>query len=1508
MANRLTERNRKNPRNIDFSEASGEGSHDWSVRASPWPWADPHAFKKADLMHAMPWAATDERLRIGEGTTSDLLTHIGKMPIVALQNLDELPGAVWNAFTLPSRAMQGEFEPGPMLPDETTEEYSARAAALKEREIRESTNFAMMVSGAGGEAAPVTTNRLVVAGKAFGREPAEILPSSVLPKGPAPPLMTAAEYGDFVARSGGKKELTGLAVLGGEKRGGLYSALAKEVEKLPGVPEEGLTAAEWIDRIHTPGREEVKVLRDEKGKVAIDPETGKPRTKAYKVEASSPLPGVKPDEYLPLVDRLKEIRDTPGSNQGPISKDDILEMVREGMPKINVITHDLPELTVHADDDGYYRIVTADGEPYEAEEFMTREKAEAALDDLKSGKGKNPLVYDQYVLPNGRRQREHLYQTPLSGRAAGRWHILDSEGYIADDRTFASRAEAAAEMRGLGTAAEMAGGFGGEYSLAQEGAAAGSKPSYVSPHWDAPGEEDVAFHTRTNDRKVAVDGYVVENKSGNKSQLFSTMEEAQAYQKDLPGDVRANTIIVKGRGPVDALHVEEMQADLHQSGRKYGYDTPEEHAKLDAKEEEALQEKGKRQDELNAKLDEAIKFVNDNGLRPASVGKVHRANVGYSLTSARNFAVEMGLTKDVLDRAQALHEGIAKARNAVTAAEKPLEEIKLRRTDLTPDAPFKKTEQWTGIILKHMVQDAVARGKKFITWTTGQIQKDRFALTNHISELRYEPVGEGEYLLRARTANGGRNITLNNGNPVAAHELSQLVGEEVAAKIIKDEGRVPDTMLGSTKQKVLDGLDLSVGGKGMEGYYNDMVPKIAKAIFKKYGVKEIEKAEPVGVRPTVDMAARDAALQKHTQRMTEIKTQYDAEVDRIRKSIPEDEPKSWDSPARQAARDAGEAAWTKRVEDESVAQVEYRRGLAAAMKPVELHMMRITPELEEAAANEGFTLYAGRNRAAMFGLLKPTQEGNKLGFHPDLRVRVPNPRGLPDKPLITQTTTNRNAPAQLDNVDLILAGHPQATDSPMRWSRMMSQAFASDEVPAPPYAFIRDINGAAAGAAAKIRLLTPGQIADADGGFDFSREMRDAYINGELSPTDTGKLFMWSFLSRGVSPYTQESLFIDAFEGADHWIQKAADGDFTKADIPAYKEWAATTSPKGSGQPGSGSMHNLNAFGSTFLLKMGRLGADGISNLQRLHNMLSDPNMTGALIRREFMKFGEGVGIDNKVVSFTMLVAGHHDVMVIDRVQTRQLWDDGRFADRNIYDGEKVNKKVVTGTALANLTYGARGLLVYEAIERGLGEKIHDIYAAAGRPQDASIGRYHWESWVAYSQQEASHGSLGAVLGAVKARQSGSNVPAISAVSAKEGEYGGFAYGARYARDENGSPFFSYTTPVGNTYEFSVPAWRQFLADVKKRKAKVVPKGFKVTESGNAPWFEQSGVNREALDRLAANRADRPGSGALRAPGQNSVARGPAGSGGDWRNDPILHHSGATLTPVDHDPFTGEPK
>jgi hypothetical protein len=480
-------------------------------------------------------------------------------------------------------------------------------------------------------------------------------------------------------------------------------------------------------------------------------------------------------------------------------------------------------------------------------------------------------------------------------------------------------------------------------------------------------------------------------------------------------------------------------------------------------------------------------------------------------------------------------------------------------------------------------------------------------------------------------------------------------------------------------------------------------------------------------------------------------------------------------------------------------------------------------------------------------------EENKMGFWPRLRVKITPNAALPVKPLILTGTTNKNAAKQLENIDGILQQFPDAGQSPEAWAQMLAYAFGSDDVPVPPYAFIQDTNGD--GSFERLSTLTEGQIADATHGFDNAREFRRAYTNNELDVVTTGKLFLWSFLSRGVSPYTQESLFIDAFNGADEWIRKAAQGQFTENDLEAYEKWAKSVAPKGSGQPGAGATHNLNAFGQNFLLKMGAIGPDGRSNLQRLHDMMCDPNQTGKQIRREFATFGEGVGIDNKVVSFTLLVAGFNDVMVLDRVQVRQLWDDGRFSDTNLYDGvTDENNKKIAGSSLNAITEGARGILIYEAIERQLASKIDAMYARLGRPQDASIGRYHWETWVAYSQQEAAHATLDAILLDAKGDDQ-----AISKVSGKQGEYGAYEYGTQYNRDKDGNPWFRYTTPLGGTYDFSVPVFRQFLTEIKKSANKVVPTNFKVTESGNAPWYTRPEVNQQRLEEQAAKWADRGG-------------------------------------------------
>ena len=512
--------------------------------------------------------------------------------------------------------------------------------------------------------------------------------------------------------------------------------------------------------------------------------------------------------------------------------------------------------------------------------------------------------------------------------------------------------------------------------------------------------------------------------------------------------------------------------------------------------------------------------------------------------------------------------------------------------------------------------------------------------------------------------------------------------------------------------------------------------------------------------------------------------------------------------------------------------------------------------------------------------------GNKIGVEQDLRVKIAaQDFEMPDKPLLTLTTDEKNVNRQIDNLDLIFNKFQDPKLTQDSWTRMLGYAFQSDEVPVPPYAAIKALESPE-NLAAPLRKLTQGQIDDASAGFKNAAQFKDLYTSGKADVVTTGKLFLWSFLSRGVSPYVQEGLFMDAISGIEPFLKKAASGKFDKADLDEYLKWASTVAGKGSGQPGSGAIHNLNAFGKNFLTKLAQKNSEGVTGLQKVHEMMASPTMTGPQIRREFAKIGTGVGIDNKVVSFTLLVSGRDDVLVIDRVQLRNLWDDGRFTGKNLWDGRTEKRMVkkkdgreieesakIAGTALSEITYGAKGLLVYEALERAMAQQLKDAYKLVGRETDASLGRYHWETWVAGSQQEASHGTIDAIM-----REAAGVKEPFKGVTAKQGEYGMYDYGVKYGVDDSG-PYFIYDTSKGDQYRFTVPEYRDMLAAIKDPNSGIVPKNFKISASGNAPWFERPEVNRSKLDDLITSRG-------------NAVGNAPAGK------QPVPANGKSTTTPV----------
>jgi len=513
-------------------------------------------------------------------------------------------------------------------------------------------------------------------------------------------------------------------------------------------------------------------------------------------------------------------------------------------------------------------------------------------------------------------------------------------------------------------------------------------------------------------------------------------------------------------------------------------------------------------------------------------------------------------------------------------------------------------------------------------------------------------------------------------------------------------------------------------------------------------------------------------------------------------------------------------------------------------------------------------------------------EINKHGVVPKLRQRVPitNLKQVGSKALITQKTTEANAAEQLDALDDVLAKSGNPVKNTEAWLRMEAMAYGTNDVPMAPNRFIQMYNND--GIYQQLKSLSPGQVSDAQHGAEMGQEFRRLYESGKVDPAITAKLMLWSFLSRGVSPYVQESAFVDLVDKIDPFIPRVLDGTFSDDDAKAWNKIVSATIKKGTGQPGAGTTHNANAFGSSFMRGMAAPAANGQTKMQYLHGLFSDPSKTGPEIRREFVKMGEGVGIDNKVISFTLLVIGHDDVAVLDRVQIANTFNDGRLGDYNLYDGiarygyeadgkmvwvgttpedyasakelapdgEVISAKV-PGSGMANLTTGARGLMIYEPLESALEKVLPDIFgrlrtdglrSANTRP---SVGRWHWESWVAYSGQEASHKTLEALLAEAKGQKN-----PYADVSAKEGEYGAFSYGTEYARDAQGNAYKLYHDSTGKAYRFSLDSYKDLMAELKKKgKDGVVPSGFKVSENADEsqrtePWFKDPRVNLAKFD------------------------------------------------------------
>jgi hypothetical protein len=147
--------------------------------------------------------------------------------------------------------------------------------------------------------------------------------------------------------------------------------------------------------------------------------------------------------------------------------------------------------------------------------------------------------------------------------------------------------------------------------------------------------------------------------------------------------------------------------------------------------------------------------------------------------------------------------------------------------DKPPSAPYvTNTQGWTDLALKRVLKEAAEGGYDKVVWTPGVEQAARYDLSKQVDRLVLHDLGDGTSELNA-FKNGELIFSedLKNTNK----ELSNYVGKDVASKLMEQKSE----LTGNGLQRELAGQDLSLGGEGMKGYYDKIVPAQLSKLLKK---------------------------------------------------------------------------------------------------------------------------------------------------------------------------------------------------------------------------------------------------------------------------------------------------------------------------------------------------------------------------------------------------------------------------------------------------------------------------------------------------------------------------------------------------------------------------------------------------------------------------------------------------------------------------------------------------
>ena len=254
------------------------------------------------------------------------------------------------------------------------------------------------------------------------------------------------------------------------------------------------------------------------------------------------------------------------------------------------------------------------------------------------------------------------------------------------------------------------------------------------------------------------------------------------------------------------------------------------------------------------------------------------------------------------------------------------------------DAPFKKN--WHELAMKRLLNYAADNGYDSIAITQGAEQAKRYDLSKQINTISWNKRNDGLYGIEADTVEGRPIIKKG----LTEKELEDTVGKEVASRIVNGVGQFennPEFGSGLLTSGRLENLDLKVGGEGMMGFYDKMLPDYLNNYGKSYGAKVEMDSIPVSTRDPKSTGWDGGQGDHPFMTSQDLSEPFDGMVELLRRN-PE----------------TGEHTLVGRMlRADSERRIASELQKLDTVNQIKLHNFPITPEMRESIKQKGLPLY-----------------------------------------------------------------------------------------------------------------------------------------------------------------------------------------------------------------------------------------------------------------------------------------------------------------------------------------------------------------------------------------------------------------------------------------------------------------------------------------------------------------------------------------------------------------------